>query len=526
MGKIAFCKMIPKPLFIKNRVGNFDIISVCRIVISAEIVRPVAVLLRKYLSLATGYEFPIAVSNNPKATDIYLNLLDYNYVNIKDEALFSDESYELVAGNRGLKLSAVTPSGLVRGIQALRQLLPFGIFLNTVQSAENWIIEGCRIKDKPRFKWRGMHLDISRHFFPVEDVCRFIDLIALHRFNILHLHLTDDQGWRVEIKRYPKLTEIGSRRKSTLIGHERGRPRQYNNISYRGHYSQDDVRKIVAYAAERFITVVPEIDMPGHMQAAISAYPELGCTDMTISPRCHWGVSQHILNAGESTVKFMQNVLDEIMDMFPSKFIHVGGDEAAKYQWEESPTIQKRMEDVGAKNEGELQSWFISQMDKYLTSKGRRLIGWDEILEGGLAEGAAVMSWRGEGGGVKAADLQHDVVMTPGEYVYFDHYQAEPTTNEPLAIGGMNTLEKVYSYEPIPKKMEEDKKKYILGAQGQLWTEYISTRDHLDYMAFPRVCALAEVLWLNADQKNYRNFIERLTYHRKRLKALGVNAHL
>ena len=524
MEKASFCKIIPKPLFMDNRDGNFELVPNSRIVVTEEGARSVAELLRKYLYPATGYELPITVSNKSKVTDIHLKLTGCHSSNSRN-FLLSDESYEIVADSAGLALSAVTLTGLVRGIQSLRQLLPLEIFSNTEQNDINWEIAGCKIEDKPRFKWRGMHLDISRHFFSAEDIFRFIDLIALHRLNILHLHLTDDQGWRVEIKKYPKLTEIGSKRKSTLIGHERARPRHYDNISYGGYYTQDDIRKIVDYAAERFITIVPEIDMPGHMQAAISAYPELGCTNMTISPRCHWGVSQHILNADGSTVRFMQNVLDEIMDMFPSTFIHIGGDEAAKYQWEESPDIQRRMKELGAKNEDELQSWFISQMDKYITSKGRRLIGWDEIIEGGLAEGAAVMSWRGEEGGIKAAELGHDVVMAPGGFVYFDHYQAEPVTKEPLAIGGMTTLKKVYSYEPLPEGLAKDKQKYIMGAQGQLWTEYIATRDHLNYMAFPRVCALAEVLWLNAEQKDYKDFVERLDCHRKRLKILKVNVH-
>ena len=525
MKKTPFCSFVPKPRQFRNSDGSFELVSDSRIIISSEEIKPLALLLKNYLSPATGYVLPITVSNKSNEADIYLDLSGVEKRNTKCNFLFLDESYGITADNTGLRLSASTLTGLARGVQLSRQLLPYEIFFKTKQNNINWKISSCIIKDNPRFKWRGMHLDISRHFFPVEEVCRFIDLIALHRFNILHLHLTDDQGWRVEIKRYPKLTGVGSIRNSTLIGHERARPRQYDNTSYGGYYTQKDIRKIVDYAAGRHITVVPEIDMPGHMQAVISAYPELGCTDMNVSPRCHWGVSQHILNANESTVQFMKNILDEIMDMFPAEFIHIGGDEAAKYQWEESPDIQERMKELGAKNEDELQSWFISQMDNYITSKGRRLIGWDEILEGGLADGAAVMSWRGEGGGVKAAGLEHYVVMTPGEYVYFDHYQAEPASKEPLAIGGMTTLEKVYSYNPLPKALAENKQKYILGSQGQLWTEYIPTRDHLDYMAFPRVCALAEVLWLNTEEKNYEDFIERLEHHRKRLEILNVKMH-
>lgn len=369
-----------------------------------------------------------------------------------------------------------------------------------------------------------MHLDVCRHFFSVKEVCKFIDLIALHRFNIFHWHLTEDQGWRIEIKRYPKLTKIGSKRKCTLIGHESDRPRQFDNTTYSGFYTQEDIRFVVDYAAQRCITIVPEIDMPGHMQAVITAYPELGnYPERQLELRCHWGISQNILNLEPSTVTFMQNVLEELIQLFPSKFIHLGGDEALKHEWMESFKAQKRMAELGLKSEDELQSWFMKQMDDFLTSKGRKLIGWDEILEEGLASGAAVMSWRNADGGLKAAEAGHDAVMSVAEYTYFDSYQNEPVKNEPLAIGGMLPMEKVLEFNPIPDNLSEDKKNKILGGQGQLWTEYIANYKHLEYMAFPRVCALSEILWKNSNKILESEFKEHLNIHLQRLDALDVN---
>ena len=388
-----------------------------------------------------------------------------------------------------------------------------------------WELPEVHIEDAPRFRWRGQHLDVGRHFFSVEEVCKFIDLLALHRLNVCHLHLTEDQGWRIEIKKYPRLTEVGSIRESTLIGHFEDRPRRYDKTPYGGFYTQEDIKKIVDFAARRHITLVPEIDMPGHMVAAITAYPELGNFNIQTRVRCHWGISQSVLNVEESTVDFMKDVLDEVMDLFPGRFIHVGGDEAPKFEWSESERAQERMAELGLKSEDELQSWFIRQMDAHITAAGRRLIGWDEILEGGLAKGATVMSWRGEVGGIEAINQGHDVVMAPYEKVYFDYYQAEPTDKEPLAIGGMTKLETVYGYEPIPKEISPDKRHLVLGAQGQLWTEYMSTMHHVEYMGFPRICALSEVLWMNPADKDYPDFLERLKAHRSRLRLLTVNAH-
>jgi hexosaminidase len=381
-----------------------------------------------------------------------------------------------------------------------------------------------------------MHLDVSRHFMPKEFVKKYIDLLALHKMNTLHWHLTDDQGWRIEIKKYPRLTEVGAWRSQTLVGHSPGRDTTHNIYDKRPHggfYTQEDVREIVAYARERFVRIVPEIEMPGHSQAAIAAYPSLGNFGDTVRVWDQWGVTPHILNPSDTTIAFMQDVLTEVMALFPGEFIHVGGDEAIKPEWKASPRAQARIRALGiapddstnprdVRAENELQSWFITQMDKFLTSHGRRLIGWDEILEGGLAPNAAVMSWRGTQGGLAAARAGHDVVMTPGSHTYFDHYQSRNTTLEPLAIGGFLPLDTVYSYEPVPAELEPEFQKHILGAQGQVWTEYIEGPKNVEYMAFPREAALAEVLWTPPARRDLADFLARLATHLERLRALDV----
>lgn len=473
-------------------------------------------LLQSYLKNATG--FPLAVSLNSDS-EIKL-MLEGDFHNVTEE--ISDESYSIEVTDKQCLLKSSTKEGLLRAIQTFRQLLPSDIFSSKPNLRQNWSIMGCRIEDSPRFRWRGMHLDVCRHFMPKKDVLRFIDLMALYKFNRFHIHLTEDQGWRIEIKKYPRLTEVGAYRESTLIGHAAEKPKRYDDTPHGGFYTHEDMREIVLFASDRGIEIVPEIDMPGHMQAAISAYPELGCTDQPLKPLCHWGVSQHILNVEDSTIQFMKDVLDEVMDLFPGKYIHVGGDEAPKYQWEESRSIQDRMLELGVKNEEELQSWFIRQMAEHIQTKGRKVIGWDELLEGGLAEGTAVMSWRGEEGGIKAASLGTDVVMTPESFVYFDHYQGDKES-EPLAIHGFTTLEKVYNYEVIPLKMPEEQHHHILGSQGQLWTEYMKDFKQVEYMMFPRACALSENLWIKKEKKDYASFSKRLNYHREILGELEVN---
>ncbi len=432
------------------------------------------------------------------------------------------EGYELSIDRDSIHVTASSRAGLFYGCQSLLQLLPVDIYKKTKAKDINWTVQAMEIRDYPRFGWRGAMLDVARHYMPKEFIFKLIDTLAMHKMNSLQLHLTDDQGWRIEIKKYPKLTETGAWRKETLLGHYRDKPHKYDGKKHGGFYTQDDIREIVEYAKQRHVNIVPEIEMPGHTQAAIASYPHLGNTKEKLPVRILWGVNPNIVNPNESTILFFQDILTEVMELFPSKFIHIGGDEAPKDQWKASADAQKRIKELGLKDEHELQSYFIKRMDKFLASKGRRLIGWDEILEGGLAPGATVMSWRGEAGGIKAAQMGHDVVMAPTTYTYFDYYQSRDK-NQPLAIGGFLPLEKVYGYDPVTKALTEEQAKHVLGTQGQLWTEYISTPQKAEYMGFPRLTALAEVAWTPRGKKDYADFIDRLKVHNKRLDFLGVN---
>ncbi|HXT15633.1 MAG TPA: beta-N-acetylhexosaminidase [Gemmatimonadaceae bacterium] len=434
------------------------------------------------------------------------------------------EGYRLDVRPGLVRIDAPTAAGAFYATQTLRQLLPADIYRSAPVAGVPWTIPAVSIADRPRFAWRGMHLDVARHFMPKEFVKKYIDLLALHKMNRFHWHLTDDQGWRIEIKKYPLLTSVGAWRDSTIAGHQPSDTTNamFDHRRYGGYYTQNDVREIVAYAAERFVTIVPEIEMPGHSQAAIAAYPMLGNSGGAVRPWTMWGVSHDILNPSDSTIRFMQDVLAEVMALFPGAYIHVGGDEASKDQWKSSPRAQARIKELDLKNENELQSWFIRQMDTFLAAHGRRMIGWDEILEGGLAPNAVVMSWRGTAGGIAAAQQGHDVVMAPGQYTYFDHYQARPDS-EPLAIGGFLPLDSVYAYEPLPVGLTPEQASHVLGAQGQVWTEYIQGPKNAEYMAFPRACALAEALWTPVARRDLDSFHARLPAHLARLEILDVN---
>jgi hexosaminidase len=384
-------------------------------------------------------------------------------------------------------------------------------------------VPACEIKDYPRFSYRGMHLDVGRHFFPPEDVKRYIDMIALHKMNTFHWHLTEDQGWRIEIKKYPKLTQVGAFRKETLVGSGDKQPFVYDGKPYGGFYTQDEVRDIVAYAKSKFVTIIPEIEMPGHALAALASYPGLSCTGGPFDVYTRWGVVSDVYCAGkEDTFNFLQDVLTEVISLFPGKYIHIGGDECPKTRWEKCPLCQKRIKEEGLKDEHELQSYFIQRIEKFLISKDRKLIGWDEILEGGLAPEATVMSWRGTAGGIAAAQQKHYVIMTPDKYVYLDYYQCDPS-DQPLAIGGYLPLERVYSYNPMPSELTPEEQKYILGIQGNVWTEYIGTRDYLDYMAYPRMLAIAETGWTPDRLKDFEDFLARFDVLKKRYDAMGIN---
>jgi hexosaminidase len=429
------------------------------------------------------------------------------------------EGYQLIVTPHEIALRGSTASGVFYAAQTLRQLLPTDIFSAT-PIAREWHVPAVTIEDTPRFQWRGLLLDTARHFVPKAEILKLVDLLALHKMNVLHLHLTDDQGWRIEIKQYPRLTEIGAQRAKTLVGHALS-PARYDDMPHGGFYTQDDLREIVAYAAARQVTVVPELETPGHAQAAIAAYPELGVTGEPVEVGTAWGIFQDLFNPDEATIRFLQNVLAEMLDIFPSRFIHLGGDEAVKVQWRASPRVQTRIAELGLRDEEDLQRWFLSQMGTFLAQHGRRLIGWDEMLDGGLPLDAAVMSWRGTTGGIVAAQQGHDLVMAPFTHVYLDSYQSNDPT-EPLAIGRYTPLDTVYGYEPVPDALTEEETCHILGVECAIWSEYISTVEHLEYMAFPRAIALAEVAWTPAARREFAGFRRRLAGHEARLSHLNV----
>jgi len=393
-----------------------------------------------------------------------------------------------------VNITASHPEGAFYALQSLFQLMSPEIYSKDKPKKKEWTVPFVEIEDAPRFPYRGMHLDVARHFFDVAAVKRYIDQLAIRKLNYFHWHLTEDQGWRIEIERYPKLTEIGAWRNGTLIGHYNDQPQQFDGKRYGGFYTKEEVREVVAYAESKFITVIPEIEMPGHAQAAIAAYPELGCTGEKFEVMQKWGISDNVYCPTEATFVFLENVLTEVIDLFPGKYIHIGGDECPKTQWKQSQFCHRLMEAEGMEDEYELQSYFIQRIEKFINSKGRKIIGWDEILEGGLAPNATVMSWRGEQGGIDAANENHNVIMTPTSNCYFDYYQSDDV-NEPLAIGGLLPFEKVYNYDPIPEALPNDKHKFVLGAQGNVWTEYMSEFSKVEYMAMTRMATLAEVVW-------------------------------
>ena len=422
-----------------------------------------------------------------------------------------EEFYNITGTTHSLQIIVNHPKGFFYAIQTLLQ-----VFHSTSKKGEIALPAQLSVNDYPRFSYRGMHLDVGRHLFPVEFIKKYLDYLAFHKFNTFHWHLTEDQGWRIEIKKYPLLTRLGSCRDQTLVG--RYGSNRYDSTKYCGFYTQDQVKEIVQYAADRYITVIPEIEMPGHSTAALASYPYLGCTKGPYKVMDTWGVLEDVYCAGnESTFTFLQDVLDEVMQLFPSTYIHIGGDECPKERWKSCPVCQKKIKDEHLKDEHALQSYFIQRIERYLNSKGRKIIGWDEILEGGLAPNATVMSWRGEEGGIAAARQNHDVVMTPGSHCYLDHSQS--ANEDSLTIGGYLPLEKVYSYEPIPAALNADQAKHILGAQGNVWTEYMSNPSKVEYMIFPRMSALSEVLWSQASLRNWKDFERRIPLLYKRYES-------
>ena len=506
--------VIPQPVQMEVGRGGFDLDADTRIVLSNSTNLEVQQLTESWARpIRATSGFNLLLVDTPD--DAPSNMIT---LRLSQDAPHPVEGYRLNVTSDAVTVEAKTPAGLFYGLQTLTQLL-FG------DHTSGWSVPVVQIVDAPRFAYRGMHLDVGRHFFPVAFVKKYIDLLAMYKMNKFHWHLTEDQGWRIEIKKYPKLTEIGAYRQETVMGKnfERfDRPYVGDGKPHGGFYTQDEVREVVAYARARYIDVIPEIEMPGHATAALAAYPEFACTDGPFDVPTTWGIFEDVFCPKEETFQFLEDVLTEVIALFPSQYIHIGGDEVPKVRWQESEVAQEVISREGLADEDELQSYFIKRIESFLQAQGRRLIGWDEILEGGLAPDATVMSWRGMEGGIEAAREGHDVIMTPTSHCYFDYYQADPE-QEPLAIRGLTPLEKVYSFEPVPEMLSAEDAEHILGAQGNVWTEYMATTDYVEYMVFPRMLALSEVVWSPPDLRNWEGFVQRLPDHLRHLDALGVN---
>lgn len=508
--------IIPAPVSIKEMSGNFAFNKDSKIILSVvnDENKLAADFLASLIKKPTGFVIPVVQGDKTESGSVLMTI---------DTAVSNPEGYTLKVIRKNIEIKARTAVGLFYAVQTIRQLLPPDVEKDSVGNNIILKVPSCEIADEPRFAYRGMHLDVGRHMFPVEYIKRYIDMIALHKMNTFHWHLTEDQGWRIEIKKYPKLTEVGAYRKETIVGKAGKKPHVYDGKPYGGFYSQDEVREIVAYAKSRFVTIVPEIEMPGHSLAALAAYPELACTKGPFEVGKTWGVFEDVYCAGkEETFKFLEDVVTEVVELFPGKYIHIGGDECPKKRWEKCPLCQKRIKVEGLKDEKELQSYFIKRIEKFIVSKGKRLIGWDEILEGGLAPEATVMSWRDVAGGIDAAKQGHDVIMSPNSYVYLDYYQCEPA-GQPLAIGGFLPLEKVYSFDPQFPELSAEENKHILGLQGNVWSEYLGTPQYMEYMAFPRAFAISEIGWTPGSKKDFEDFLARLQVQRLRYDKIGIN---
>jgi hexosaminidase len=502
----AQINIIPQPasLVVHQAAGSFEIGKQTRITAKEVGLQNSVHFLNDYLQQFYGFQLGTEKKGQNKSL-IYLGIQKGNNG--------IEGGYTLDVKKDGIYIHGNDEAGVFYGVQSLVQLLPLA-------KANSLPVPYVQIKDAPRFQYRGMHLDVGRHFFPVSFIKKYIDYLALHKMNYFHWHLTEDQGWRIEIKKYPELTKVGGFREGTIIGRYPGKGN--DNLRYGGFYTQDEVKEIVKYAAERYITVIPEIEMPGHSSAALTAYPSLGCTGGPYKVQQTWGVFNDVFCAGnESVFGFLQDVIDEVVTLFPSKYLHIGGDECPKESWKSCAKCQKRMKDNGLKDEHELQSYFIQRMEKYINSKGRTIIGWDEILEGGLAPNAVVMSWQGEKGGIEAAKHNHYVIMTPGSHVYLDHSQSK--NEDSVTIGGYTTVQKIYSYEPVPKELPAANEKYVLGAQGNVWTEYMKYPSKVEYQIFPRMSALSEVLWSPKEVRSWERFEPRLQQQFKRYDLWKVH---
>lgn len=509
-------QIIPKPKELNIAKGRFLINSKTKIICVKSLAQE-AGYLSKILNTTLGVDLTIDSSAN-KNGNIKLEL---------NHTIANREGYTLSVEYDAIIISGKTATGIFYGIQSLLQLLPVEIE-NGDNDAIEITIPAVEINDSPRYAYRGMHLDVGRHFFSVASVKKYIDLIAMHKMNTFHWHLTEDQGWRIEIKKYPKLTEVGSFRKGTAVGlaGTRNAPYIYDDIEYGGFYTQEEIKEVVAYAGARHITVIPEIELPGHSSAALAAYPQFGNTKGPYEVAKRWGIFNETFAPTEETFAFLEDVLSEVMALFPSKFIHIGGDEVLKKEWEESAYAQEVIKREGLKDENELQSYFIRRIEKFLNANDRTIIGWDEILEGGIAPNATIMSWRGIEGGIAAAKQHHTVIMTPGTHCYFDYYQVGGEEQKKEALTGSKrytSVEKVYSYEPTPSVLTPEEKKYILGAQGNVWTEYMPSWDLVEYNVLPRMTALSEVVWSSKKNRNWEDFRMRLQHIVIRYDALGYN---
>lgn len=503
--------VVPRPAKMEVGSGSFQLGPKTRIVLDSQFAeaQEAGEFLAAKLRRSTGFPLDIRPAAGQIPGDAILLRTGDGLSKL------GNEGYQLSAFKNGVRIEAAAPAGLFYGIQTLLQLLPAEVEGGGKAEGVTWSFPLCKIEDRPRFVWRGAHLDVGRHFFPKEFIKKYIDLLAMYKMNMFHWHLTEDQGWRVEIKKYPKLTEVGAWRRESMD----------DSVPHGGFYTQDDIREVVAYAKKRFITVVPEIEMPGHCQAALAAYPELSCSGGPFKVGTEWGIIYDVYCAGnEKTFEFLQDVLTEVIDLFPSEFIHIGGDEVPKLRWQNCAQCQERIRTEGLKSEDELQSYFIKRIEKFLGGKGKRLIGWDEILEGGLAPNATVMSWRGTAGGIAAAQSGHDVVMSPTSHCYFDYYQG--LFDEPQGIGGYLPIEKVYAYEPVPVELAAEQAAHILGAQANIWTEYLADSDSVEYMLMPRLLALSEVVWSQKSLRSFADFSRRVVPHYDRLAAAAVNFRL
>jgi len=508
--------LIPLPAEISNHPGHFVLRPDTRITWSGGVGAAItSEQLASMLKTATRYDLSTA-----GGTEGDIRLI------IDATIIWKKEEYRLEVKRKSVTLTAGTAEGLFRGAQTLMQLLPPQIYADDPADNVRWRIPCVRITDYPRFGWRGMHLDVSRHFFDKEFVKKYIDILAMHKINVFHWHLVDDQGWRIEIKKYPKLTEVGAWRvdREEMPWDSREPQQPGEKATYGGFYTQDDIREIVDYAAERHITVVPEIEMPAHVGSALAAYPEFSCTGgpFTVPPGGVWPITDIYCAGKDETFAFLEEVLTEVMDLFPSEYIHIGGDEADKTEWKQCPDCQARIREEGLKDEHELQSYFIRRIERFLNANGRKLIGWDEILQGGLAPEATVMSWQGFEGGIKAATSGHRAVMAPVSHCYFNVYQGDPAS-EPESFRGLLTLRKVYSFEPVPAELSTEESDFIIGAQGCLWTEYITDGTTAEYMILPRLTALSEVVWTPAGERSWKGFNHRLTQMMKRYDEAGIN---